>query len=74
MPVLVSVLLEFGSAGFVSDLLQRDVASKVELLDDPASPLLDHGNSNAIGVLVYAEHVLRDSRVGGFFLSNTRKR
>ena len=61
MPVLVSVLLQFGAAVLVVDLPQRDIASKVELPQNPASPLLHHGDSNAIGVLIYAEHVLRDS-------------
>ncbi len=61
MPVLVSVLLQYSSAVLVSDLSQRDVASKVELLQNPASPLVHHGDSNAIGVLVYADHILRDS-------------
>ena len=60
MPVLVSVLLQFGAAALVVDLSQRDVASKVELLQNPASPLVHHGDSNAIGVLVYADNVLRD--------------
>jgi hypothetical protein len=61
MSSLVSVLLQFGSAILVVDLPQRDVASKVELLQNPTRPLLHHGDSNAIGVLVYAEHVLRSS-------------
>lgn len=60
MPSLVSVFLQHASAVFVSDLPQRDVASKVELPQNPASPLVHHGDSNAIGVLVYADHVLRD--------------
>ena len=37
MPVLVSVLLQFGAAVLVSDLSQRDISSKVELLQNPAS-------------------------------------
>jgi hypothetical protein len=57
MPVLVSVLLEFGSAVLVSDLSQRDVASKVELPQNPASPVLHHGDSNAIGVLIHTDHI-----------------
>ena len=60
MSVLVSVLLQYGSAVLVSDLPQRDVASKVELPQNPAIPLVHHGDSNAIGVLVYADHILRD--------------
>jgi len=60
MPVLVSVLLQFRSTVFVSDLSQRDRSPKVELLQNPASPLVHHGYSNAIGVLVYADHILRD--------------
>jgi len=61
MPILVSVLLQFRSTVFVSDLSQRDRSSKVKLLQNPASPLVHHGYSNAIGVLVYADHVVRDS-------------
>ena len=57
---LVSVFLQYGSAVLVSDLPQRDVASKVELLQDSASPLVHHGDSNAIGVLVYTDHILRN--------------
>jgi len=60
MPVLVSVFLQFGAAVFVSDLSQRDRSSKVELLQNPASSLVHHDYSNAIGVLVYADHILRD--------------
>jgi hypothetical protein len=59
--VLVSVFLQFGAAVFVVDLSQRDRSSKVELPQNPASPLVHHGDSNAIGVLVYADHILRDS-------------
>jgi hypothetical protein len=58
---LVSVFLQYGSAVLVSDLPQRDIASKVELLQNPASPLVHHGDSNAIGVLVDADHILCDS-------------
>jgi hypothetical protein len=61
MPLLVSVLLQYGAAVLVSDLPQRDVASKVELLQNPASCCIHHGDSNAIGVLIYADHILRDS-------------
>jgi hypothetical protein len=60
MPSLVSVFLQFGSAVLVSDLPQRDVASKVELPQNPPVCLTHHGDSNAIGVLVYADHILRD--------------
>jgi len=60
MSVLVSVLLQHGAAVFVADLSQRDVASKVELPQNPAIPLVHHGDSNAIGVLVHADHALRD--------------
>jgi hypothetical protein len=60
MSVLVSILLQFGAAVFVSDLSQGDCSSKVELLQNPASPLVHHGDSNAIGVLIYADHILRD--------------
>jgi len=59
MPFSISVFLQYGSAVLVSDLLQRDVASKVELLQNPTAPPIHHGDSNAIGVLVYADHVLR---------------
>ena len=62
MPVLVSVLLQSCAAFLVSDLSQRDVASKVELLQNPAAPPIHHGYSSAVAVLVYAEHILRDSR------------
>ena len=62
MPILVSVFLQFGSAVLVSDLVQRYFASKVELLQDAAVPFVHHGDSNAIGVLVYADHILRGSR------------
>lgn len=58
MPVLVSVFLQFGSAVLVSDLPQRDVASKVDLPQNPAILLVHHGDSNAIGVLVYADHIV----------------
>jgi hypothetical protein len=61
MSVLVSVLLQYGSAVLVSDLPQRDVASKVELPQNPTALFVHHGDSNAIGVLVYANHILRDS-------------
>lgn len=61
MSVLVSVFLQFGAAVFVSDLSQRDRSSKVELLQNPASCCVHHGDSNTIGVLVYADHILRDS-------------
>jgi hypothetical protein len=57
---LISVFLQYGSAVLVSDLPQRDVASKIELLQNPTAPPIHHGDSNAIGVLVYADHVLRD--------------
>jgi hypothetical protein len=60
MSVLVSVLLQYGSAVLVPYLSQRDVASKVELPQNPTIPLVHHGDSNAIGVLVYANHILRD--------------
>jgi hypothetical protein len=73
MPVLVSVLLQFGAAVFVADLPQRDVASKVELPQNPASPLVHHGDSNAIGVLVYADHVLRGSPNWRGFLEQHEK-
>jgi hypothetical protein len=59
-PLLVSVLLQYGAAVLVSDLPQRDVASKVELLQNPASCCIHHGDSNAIGVLIYSNHILRD--------------
>jgi len=58
---LISVFLQYGSAVFVSDLPQRDVASKVELLQNPTVPPIHHGDSNAIGVLVHTDHILRDS-------------
>jgi len=61
MPVLVSVLLQFGPAVFVSDLSQRDRSSKVELLQKSARCRVHHGDSNAVAVLVYADHILRDS-------------
>jgi len=61
MSVLVSVLLQHGAAVLVSDLPQRDVASKVELPQNPTALFVHHGDSNAIGVLVYADHILRDS-------------
>jgi hypothetical protein len=61
MPLLVSVLLQYGTAVLVPYLSQRDVASKVELPQNPAIPLVHHGDSNAIGVLIYADHILRDS-------------
>jgi hypothetical protein len=57
---LISVFLQYGSAVLVSDLPQRDVASEVELLQNPAAPPIHQGGSNAIGVLVYADHILRD--------------
>jgi hypothetical protein len=60
MPVLVSALLQCGSAVLVSDLSQRDVASKVELLQNPARCPTHHGYSNAVAVLVHSDHVLRD--------------
>ena len=59
---LISVFLQYGSAVLVSDLPQRDVASKVELLQNPTAPPIHHGYSNAVAVLVYANHILRDSR------------
>jgi hypothetical protein len=71
--VLVSVLLEFGSAVLVSDLSQRDVASKVELLQNPSVPLTHHGDSNAIGVLVHADHILHDSRGWRFLLKQPQE-
>ena len=60
MPVFVSVFLQFGAAVFVSDLSQRDISSKVELLQKSASCCVHHGDSNAVAVLVYADHILRD--------------
>lgn len=60
MSVLVSVFLQYGAAVFVSDLSQRDRSSKVELLQNPTALFVHHGDSNAIGVLVYADHILRD--------------
>ncbi len=61
MPSSISVFLQYGAAVLVSDLPQRDVASKVELLQNHAAPLVHHGDSNAIGVLVYADHAVRES-------------
>jgi hypothetical protein len=61
MPILVSVLLQFRSTVFVSDLPQRDRSSKVKLLQNPASPLIHHGYSNAVAVLVYADHIVSQS-------------
>jgi hypothetical protein len=58
MPILVSVFLQFGAAVLVSYLPQRDAASIVELLQNPTSPLLHHGYSNAVAVLIYADHIL----------------
>jgi len=57
---LISVFLQYGSAVLVSDLPQRDVTSKVELLQNPTAPPIHHGYSNAVAVLVYANHILRD--------------
>jgi len=57
--ILVSVFLETGPTVLVSDLSQRDIPSKVELLQNPAALLVHHGDSNAIGVLVYADQILR---------------
>jgi len=73
MAVLVSVFLQFGSAVLVSDLSQRDVASKVELLQNPSVPLTHHGDSNAIGVLVHADHILHDSRGWRFLLKQPQE-
>jgi hypothetical protein len=73
MPVLVSVFLQDGSAVLVSDLPQRDVASKVELLQNPAALLVHHGDSNAIGVLVYADHIFRDSCGWRFLLKQPQE-
>ncbi len=62
MSFLVTVFLQYGSAILVSNLPQRDSASKVKLLQNRTALFVHHGYSNAVAVLVYANHILRDSR------------
>jgi hypothetical protein len=60
MPFSIPVFLESCSTVLASNLSQRDASSEIELLQNPTAPRVHHGDSNAIGVLVYANHILRD--------------
>jgi len=68
----VSVFLEFGSAVLETDLLKRNVSSKVELPQNPALST-HYGDSNAIGVLVDPENVLGCAWSWGLFLKQNQE-
>jgi len=72
MSVTVSILLEFGSTVLEADLSQRDVSSKIELLQNPAFST-HHGNSNAVAVLVDPENILGCVWSRGLLLKHNEK-
>jgi len=68
----ISVFLQFGASIFVADLSQRNVSSKVELLQNPALST-HHSYSNAVAVLVDSENILGFSWGWEFLLKNSEE-